>query len=98
MSQDTKELAEIKGYVARLYQMVRGRTQVALELTEDQAEQTQGVGETIDEINTNLQIANSFQQEEIYKKLTDVEYLIKKIIKGACRSATSWTIELWISI
>ena len=66
MSQDTKELAEIKGYVARLYQMVRGRSQMALELTEEQSEQTQGVGETIDEINTNLQIANSFQQEEIY--------------------------------
>ena len=61
MSQDTKELAEIKGYVARLYQMVRGRTQVALELTEDQAEQTQGVGETIDEINTNLQIASNLE-------------------------------------
>ena len=57
MSQDTKELAEIKGYVARLYQMVRGRTQMALELTEEQTEQTAGVGETIDEINTNLQIA-----------------------------------------
>ena len=83
MSQDTKELAEIKGYVARLYQMVRGRSQMALELTEEQSEQTQGVGETIDEINTNLQIANSFQQEEIYNKLTDVETLIKKIIKGA---------------
>ena len=83
MSQDTKELAEIKGYVARLYQMVRGRTQMALELTEEQTEQTAGVGETIDEINTNLQIANSFQQEEIYNKLTDVETLLKKIIKGA---------------
>ena len=78
MSSIEKELMEMKGYVARLYQMVRGRTQMALELTEDQAASTLEVGETIEEINTNLQIANSFQQEEIYNKLTDVEKLLQK--------------------
>ena len=80
MTGHEKELSEIKGYVARLYQMVRGRTQMALELTEDQAASTLEVGETIEEINTNLQIANSFQQEEIYNKLTDVEKLLQKIL------------------
>ncbi len=83
MPQLEKELIEIKGYVARLYGMVRGRTQISLELTEGQEASTAGVGETIDEINTNLQIAHSFQQEEIYEKLKDVETLIKKLLTGA---------------
>ncbi len=83
MAQLEKELIEIKGYVARLYGMVRGRTQISLELTEGQEASTAGVGETIDEINTNLQIAHSFQQEEIYEKLKDVETLIKKLLTGA---------------
>ena len=83
MTGNEKELSEIKGYVARLYQMIRHRTAVSVELTEEQNETADTLGDTIEDINTKLQIANSFQQEEIYKKLTDVETLIKKIIKGA---------------
>ena len=65
MSSIEKELMEMKGYVARLYQMIRHRTQISVELTEDQNETAESVGETIEDINTKLQIANSFQQEEI---------------------------------
>ena len=36
MAHDDKELAEIKGYVSRLYTLVRSRTEISLELSEDQ--------------------------------------------------------------
>ena len=38
MTGNEKELSEIKGYVARLYQMIRHRTAVSVELTEEQNE------------------------------------------------------------
>ena len=66
MTGNEKELSEIKGYVARLYQMIRHRTAVSVELTEEQNETADTLGDTIEDINTKLQIANSFQQEEIY--------------------------------
>ena len=69
MSKEEKSLQEIKGYVARLYGLVRSRTH----------EET-GESETIEEINTNLQIANSFQQDEIYTKLCDVETLLQQLL------------------
>ena len=73
MTGHEKELSEIKGYVARLYQMIRHRTQISVELTEDQNETAESVGETIEDINTKLQIANSFQQEEIFEKIKSLE-------------------------
>jgi hypothetical protein len=81
--QDTKELSEIKGYVSRLYQLVRSRTEISLELSEDQAEEFTAVGDTIEDINTKLQIANSFQQEEIYDKLKGIEQLLKQLLDPA---------------
>jgi hypothetical protein len=66
-----KELTEIKGYVARLYGIVRNRV-----LTPT----TQTAFETIEDISTKLQIANSFQQDEIFQKLTDVENLLKQLL------------------
>ena len=69
MSKEEKSLQEIKGYVARLYGIVRTRSH-------EESSDT----ETIEEINTNLQIANSFQQEEIYTKLCDVETLLQQLL------------------
>ena len=87
MDQDKRELSEIKGYVGRLYQLIRNRTDISLELSDRQAEEFTAVGDTIEEINTKLQIANSFQQEEIFdelKKIGDtlggVTQVLKKIL------------------
>lgn len=82
LAQSDKELTEIKGYVSRLYQLVRSRTEMALTLTDDQSSQTGKLGDTIEDINTKLQIANSFQQEEIFAKLTDVEEVLNSFQKG----------------
>ena len=71
--QDGKDLEMIKGYVARLYTLVRSRT------PSDQVD-LEELGETIDDINTKLQIANSFQQDEIYNKLIDVENLLIQLL------------------
>ena len=84
MDQDKRELAEIKGYVGRLYQLIRSRTDISLELSDRQAEEFTAVGDTIEEINTKLQIANSFQQEEIFdelKKVGDTLGLITTVLK-----------------
>ena len=78
MTGNEKELSEIKGYVARLYQMIRHRTAVSVELTEEQNETADTLGDTIEDINTKLQIANSFQQEEIYDKIKSLESLLKQ--------------------
>jgi hypothetical protein len=80
MSHEHKELAEIKGYISRLYQLIRSRTDISLELSDDQAEEFTAVGDTIEDINTKLQIANSFQQEEIYEKITGIEKLLKQLL------------------
>jgi hypothetical protein len=66
-----KELSEIKGYVARLYGIVRSRILPP---------NNQSAVETIEDISTKLQIANSFQQDEIFQKLTDVENLLKQLL------------------
>jgi len=78
--QDSKDLEMIKGYVARLYTLVRARTEISLELSEDQAEEFTAVGDTIEDINTKLQIANSFQQEEIFETLKGIEKLLKQVL------------------
>ena len=84
-----KELSEIKGYVARLYAMVRSRSSgMNIALTEDQEASTQGMGETIEEINTNLQIANSFQQEEIHVTLNSIEKLTSKRKRASAQLKT----------
>jgi len=75
-----KDLEMIKGYVARLYTLIRSRTDISLELSEDQAEEFTAVGDTIQDINTKLQIANSFQQEETFEKLKDIEKLLKQLL------------------
>ena len=80
MTGNEKELSEIKGYVARLYQMIRHRTAVSVELTEEQNETADTLGDTIEDINTKLQIANSFQQEEIYDKIKSLESLLKQLL------------------
>ena len=80
MTGNEKELSEIKGYVARLYQMIRHRTAVSVELTEEQNETADTLGDTIEDINTKLQIANSFQQEEIYDKIKSLENLLKQLL------------------
>ncbi len=80
MTGNEKELSEIKGYVARLYQMIRHRTAVSVELTEEQNDTADALGDTIEDINTKLQIANSFQQEEIYDKIKSLESLLKQLL------------------
>jgi len=70
---DSKDLEMIKGYVARLYTLVRARS-------ENQAEEFTAVGDTIQDINTKLQIANSFQQEEIFETLNGIEKLLKQLL------------------
>ena len=80
MDQDKRELAEIKGYVGRLYQLIRSRTDISLELSDRQAEEFTAVGDTIEEINTKLQIANSFQQEEIFEELKVIAKTIKQLL------------------
>lgn len=78
--QDSKDLEMIKGYVARLYTLVRSRTDISLELSEDQAEEFTAVGDTIEDINTKLQIANSFQQEEIFEELKVIAKVLKQLL------------------
>jgi hypothetical protein len=93
MSADQKELAEIKGYVSRLYQIIRSRTESALELTVEQNEDVSTVGDTIEDINTKLQIANSFQQEEIYDTIQNLEKLLKQLLNVEAEKFTdvgSW--------
>ena len=80
MYSDEKELAEIKGYVGRLYQLVRSRTEISLELSDRQAEEFTAVGDTIEDINTKLQIANSFQQEEIFEELKVIAKVLKQLV------------------
>ena len=80
MTGNEKELSEIKGYVARLYQMIRHRTQISVELTEEQNVTADAALDTIEDINTKLQIANSFQQEEIYEKIKSLENLLKQLL------------------
>ena len=80
MYSDEKELAEIKGYVGRLYQLIRSRTEISLELSDRQAEEFTAVGDTIQDINTKLQIANSFQQEEIFEELKVIAKTIKQLL------------------
>ena len=77
---DSKDLEMIKGYVARLYTLVRARTEITLEFSENQAEEFNAVGDTIEDINTKLQIANSFQQEEIFETLKGIEKLLKQLL------------------
>jgi hypothetical protein len=78
--QDSKDLEMIKGYVARLYTLVRARTEISLELSEDQAEEFTAVGDTIEDINTKLQIANSFQQDEIFETLKGIAKVLKQLL------------------
>ena len=80
MDQDKRELAEIKGYVGRLYQLIRSRTDISLELSDRQAEEFTAVGDTIEDINTKLQIANSFQQEEIFEELKVIAKTLKQLL------------------
>ena len=80
MYSDEKELAEIKGYVGRLYQLIRSRTEISLELSDRQAEEFTAVGDTIEDINTKLQIANSFQQEEIFEELKVIAKVLKQLV------------------
>lgn len=92
-----KELSEIKGYVARLYAMVRSRSSgMNIALTEDQEASTQGMGETIEEINTNLQIANSFQQEEIHVTLNSIEKLLEKLLNIESEKFTK--VDKWMGM
>ena len=91
--QDSKDLEMIKGYVARLYTLVRSRTEITLELSEGQAEEFSAVGDTIEDINTKLQIANSFQQEEIFETLKGIEKLLKQLLNVEAEKFTdvgSW--------
>ena len=78
--QDSKDLEMIKGYVARLYTLVRARTEITLEFSENQAEEFNAVGDTIEDINTKLQIANSFQQEEIFETLKGIAKVLKQLL------------------
>ena len=78
--QDSKDLEMIKGYVARLYTLVRARTEITLEFSENQAEEFSAVGDTIEDINTKLQIANSFQQEEIFETLKGIAKVLKQLL------------------
>ena len=78
--QDSKDLEMIKGYVARLYALVRSRTEISLELSDRQAEEFTAVGDTIEDINTKLQIANSFQQEEIFEELKVIAKVLKQLV------------------
>ena len=78
--QDSKDLEMIKGYVARLYTLVRSRTEISLELSDRQAEEFTAVGDTIQDINTKLQIANSFQQEEIFEELKVIAKVLKQLL------------------
>tara|TARA_Y100000310_G_C20468666_1_gene708910 strand:- start:113 stop:742 length:630 start_codon:yes stop_codon:yes gene_type:complete len=71
MDASHKELTEIKGYVARLYGIVRSKLA---------SPDNQTPTETIEDISATLQIANSFQQDEIFQKLTDVESLLKQLL------------------
>ena len=96
MSQENKELAEIKGYVSRLYQLVRSRTDISLELSEDQAEDFTAIGDTIEDINTKLQIANSFQQEEIYEKISGIEKLLKQLLNVEDEKFT--VVDSWMNL
>tara|TARA_Y100001949_G_scaffold124710_1_gene106470 strand:- start:302 stop:922 length:621 start_codon:yes stop_codon:yes gene_type:complete len=80
MYSDEKELAEIKGYVGRLYQLIRSRTEISLELSDRQAEEFTAVGDTIQDINTKLQIANSFQQEEIFEELKIIAKVLRQLV------------------
>jgi hypothetical protein len=90
------ELAEMKGYVARIYQIIRSRTEMALQLTDEQDASTQSTAETIEDINTKLQIANIFQEEEIYKKLSDVEGLLKQLLDVVPETFTK--VEEWMGM
>ncbi len=80
MDQDKRELSEIKGYVGRLYQLIRSRTDISLELSDRQAEEFTAVGDTIEDINTKLQIAHSFQQEEIFDELKVIGKTLKQLL------------------
>ena len=84
MYSDEKELAEIKGYVGRLYQLIRSRTDISLQLEDKQAEEFTAIGDhigdTIQDINTKLQIANSFQQEEIFGELKVIAKVLKQLL------------------
>ena len=62
--QDSKDLEMIKGYVARLYTLVRSRTEITLELSEGQAEEFSAVGDTIEDINTIIN--NSIEENKDY--------------------------------
>jgi len=96
MSYDHKELAEIKGYISRLYQLIRSRTDISLELSDDQAEEFTAIGDTIEDINTKLQIANSFQQEEIYEKINGIEKLLKKLLNVEDEKFT--VVDSWMNL
>ena len=94
--QDSKDLEMIKGYVARLYTLVRSRTEISLELSEGQAEEFSAVGDTIEDINTKLQIANSFQQEEIFETLKGIEKLLKQLLNVEDENFTK--VDKWNSL
>ena len=94
--QDSKDLEMIKGYVARLYTLVRSRTEISLELSEDQAEEFTAFGDTIEDINTKLQIANSFQQEETFDKLKDIEKLLKQLLNVEDEKFTK--VDSWMNL
>ncbi len=96
MSQENKELAEIKGYVSRLYQLIKSRTDISLELSDDQAEEFTAIGDTIEDINTKLQIANSFQQEEIYEKISGIEKLLKQLLNVEDEKFT--VVDSWMNL
>ena len=94
--QDSKDLEMIKGYVARLYTLVRSRTEITLEFSENQAEEFSAVGDTIEDINTKLQIANSFQQEETFDKLKDIEKLLKQLLNVEDEKFTK--VDSWMNL
>ena len=94
--QDSKDLEMIKGYVARLYTLVRSRTEISLELSEGQAEEFSAFGDTIEDINTKLQIANSFQTEEIYEKLKSLENLLKQLLNVEDEKFTK--VDSWMAL
>ena len=94
--QDSKDLEMIKGYVARLYTLVRSRTEITLEFSENQAEEFNAVGDTIEDINTKLQIANSFQQEETFDKLKDIEKLLKQLLNVEDEKFTK--VDSWMNL
>ena len=60
--------------------MAEEARKISLELSDRQAEEFTAVGDTIQDINTKLQIANSFQQEEIFEELKVIAKVLKQLL------------------